>query len=460
MCFTLNRARKSDMIDKSVEFYKKGDYMIRRDKYLNQLIASKDNGFPKVITGIRRCGKSFLLKDIYREYLLGEGIKENSILVLELDDDRNIAYRDPIDLGSFVRDFCAGKDHCYVFLDEIQEVYTLINPNLTGGKHVLAKSSDTEVITFVDVVLGLSREKNIDLYVTGSNSKMLSTDIITEFRDKATNIELSPLSFEEFYGYVGGSAHEVIYDYMQFGGMPLAVLKNDDDKKKYLKDLFETTYFKDIIEHNNLKKSESLDELCNIISSSTGELLNAEKISNTYKSVKKESIDKQTVDKYLGFFKDAFILKEARRYDLKGRAEIGALRKYYFVDTGLRNARLDFAFPDEGQMLENIVFNELCYKGYSVSVGNFDTIEKDKRGKSIRKTYEVDFYATKGLRHYYIQVCADISSAETRAREKRPYLLLKDEITKIIVINKPIKESLDENGFTIIGITDFLLRFI
>ena len=449
-----------DIIDKNVEFYKKGDYMISRDKYLKQLIDSKDNGFPKVITGIRRCGKSFLLKDIYREYLISEGIEENSILILELDDDRNIAYRDPIELGRFVRKFCEGKSRSYVFLDEIQKVYSLVNPNLTGGKHVLAKSSDTEVITFVDVVLGLSREKNIDLYVTGSNSKMLSTDIITEFRDKATEIKLSPLSFDEYYSYVGGSANEAIYDYMQFGGMPLAVLKSEEDKKVYLKGLFETTCFKDIIEHNRLKKSESLDELCNIISTSTGELLNSEKISNTYKSVKKESIDKQTVDKYLGYFKDTFILREARRYDLKGRAEIGALRKYYFVDTGLRNARLDFAFPDEGQMLENIVYNELCYKGYSVSVGSFDTVEKDKNGKSIRKTNEVDFYATKGLKQYYIQVCADISNTETRISEERPYMLLNDEITKIIVINRPVKESRDENGFTIIGITDFLLRFI
>ena len=434
--------------------------MIKRDKYLKQLIDSKDNGFPKVITGIRRCGKSFLLKNIYREYLLGEGIEESSILILELDDDRNIAYRDPIDLGGYVRECCAGKKRCYVFLDEIQKVYSLVNPNLTGGKHVLAGPGDTEVITFVDVVLGLSREKNIDLYVTGSNSKMLSTDIITEFRDKATNLELSPLSFEEYYGYVGGSVSEAVYSYMQFGGMPLAVLKNDEEKKKYLKDLFEATYFKDIIEHNNLKKSESLDELCNIISSSTGELLNSEKISNTYKSVKKESINKQTVDKYLGYFENAFIIREARRYDLKGRAEIGALRKYYFVDTGLRNARLDFAFPDEGQMLENIVFNELCFKGYSVSVGSFDTVEKDCNGKSIRKTNEIDFYATKGLKHYYIQVCADISDSETRTREVRPYMLLNDEITKIIVINKPVKESLDKNGFTIIGISDFLLRYI
>ena len=434
--------------------------MIRRDKYLNQLISVRHDGFPKVITGIRRCGKSYLLKEIYKEYLVDEGVKEEDILILELDDDRNAAYRDPMVLGSFVREYCSGKNRCYVFLDEIQKVYTIINPNMTDGKHVIAGKDDKEVITFVDVVLGLSREKNIDLYVTGSNSKMLSTDIITEFRDKATNIALAPLSFEEYFGYAGGSAFEAIYEYMQFGGMPLAVLKPDEEKKEYLKGLFETTYFRDIIEHNHLKKSESLDELCNIISTSTGELLNAERIANTYSSVKKEKINKQTVEKYIGFFKDAFIIREAKRYDLKGRAEIGALRKYYFIDTGLRNARLNFAFPDEGQMLENIVYNELLYKGYSLNVGSFDTVEKDKNGSSIRKTNEVDFYAVKGNKKYYIQVSADISDAKTRAREIRPYMLLNDEIVKIIVINKPVKESLDENGFVIIGMTDFLLRYI
>ena len=240
--------------------------MIKRDKYLQQLIKAKDNGFPKVITGIRRCGKSYLLKNIYREYLMGEGIDEAEILIIELDDDRNAAYRDPLLLANYVREYCKGRKHCYVFLDEIQKVYPLVNPNLTDGRHVLAGKSDTEIITFVDVVLGLSREKNIDLYITGSNSKMLSTDIITEFRDKATNIALAPLSFEEYFNYAEGSANEAIYDYMQFGGMPLAVLKKGEDKKEYLKGLFETTYFQDIIEHNNLKKSESLDELSNIIS--------------------------------------------------------------------------------------------------------------------------------------------------------------------------------------------------
>jgi len=434
--------------------------MIKREKYLNQLIKARNNGFPKVITGIRRCGKSYLLNEIYKEYLLSDKVSEDHIISIDLDEDKNAPYRDPIALGEYVRSICTGKGEYYVFLDEIQKVYSIVNPNFMDGKHLPAKSTDMDIISFVDVVLGLSHEKNIDLYVTGSNSKMLSSDIITEFRDKATNIYLSPLSFDEFYNYVGGYEIEAFYSYMQYGGMPLAVLKEDEEKKEYLKKLFETTYFRDIIERNHLRRGEELDELCNIISASCGELLNSERISNTFLSVRKSKIDKNTVEDYVGCFIDAFLLREARRYDIKGRKEIGALRKYYFTDTGLRNARLNFAFPDEGQMIENIVYNELCYNGYSVNVGTFDSIEKDKNGKSVRKTNEIDFYANKGIRSYYIQVTADMSDQNTRKRELRPYNLLNDQIQKIIVVNKPIKESRDENGFTIIGVTDFLLRFI
>lgn len=434
--------------------------MIKRDRYLQRLIANRANGFPKIVTGIRRCGKSYLIKEIYRRYLIDQGMSEDDILIIELDDDRNARLRDPLYLGEHVREYCKGRGDCVVFLDVIQSVYTIVNHNLTEGKHVLAKKDDTQTISFVDTILGLSRESNIDLYVSGSNSRMLSSDIVTEFRDKAVEIRLSPLSFDEYHAHKGGSPSDDLYEYMQFGGMPLAVLKDEDERRGYLKGLFETTYFRDIIERNALRKSSSMDELCNILSASTGQLLNAEKISNTYRSVRHTNIDKQTVERYIGYFVDAFLLQEARRYDLKGRAEIGALRKYYFVDTGLRNARLNFAFPDEGQMLENVIYNELTYQGYSVNVGTFDSIEKNSEGRSVRKTNEVDFYARKGIDRYYIQVASDISDAETRARELRPYLMLNDEVKKIVVVNRPINECLDENGFTVIGATDFLLRFI
>lgn len=434
--------------------------MIDRPAYLNRLIEADGNGFPKVITGIRRCGKSYLLKEIYRNHLISKGVPEACIILLDLDEDKNSRYRDPLELGTYVRQLCEGKDRCYVFLDEIQKVYPIINPNLTEGKHVPAKDGDTQIISFVDTVLGLSREKNIDLYITGSSSRMLSSDIVTEFRDKATQIHLAPLSFEEYFHYAGGSAFEALYTYMQYGGMPLVVEKSEEEKREYLAGLFESTYFSDIIERHHLRRSEALEELCNIVSTATGELLNAEKISNTFMSVRHEKISKETVENYIGYFKDAFLLREARRYDLKGRREIGALRKYYFCDTGLRNARLNFAFPDEGQMLENIVYNELRYHGYTVNVGAFDSVEKNKEGKSVRKNNEVDFYAVKGLRSLYIQVCSDLLNDSTREREVRPYMLLRDQIQKILVINRPVTETRDKDGFTVIGITDFLLRFI
>ena len=242
--------------------------------------------------------------------------------------------------------------------------------------------------------------------------------------------------------------------------MPLAVLKETKDRKEYLKNLFEMVYFADIIEHNRLNKSESLDELCNIISSCTGDLLNSQKISNTYKSTKHERIDKETVEKYLGYFIDAFIIRQAGRYDVKGRKEIGALRKYYFTDTGLRNARLNFAFNDDGQMLENVIYNELIFNGYSVNVGTYERVEKNKKGKSIKINYEIDFLAEKNNNRYYIQVTDNINNEDTRKREIKPYIGLNDQVQKIIVINKPIDETRDAEGYTIIGASDFMLRFI
>ena len=434
--------------------------MIERNVYLSKLISSKGNGFPKIITGVRRCGKSYLLKEIFKKHLLDDGVSDNNIIIVELDDLKNIKYRNPIELDKYIRNKCDINTINYVFIDEVQLVTTIVNPIFTNGEYVIAKEDDKDVISFVEVVLGLSREKYIDLYATGSNSKMLSTDVITEFRDKATNISLYPLSFEEFSNYKNSRSSDTVFEYMRYGGMPLAVLKETKEKKDYLKGLFETTYFKDILEHNKLEKTEALDSLCNIISEGTGQLFNSQKIADTYKSVTKDGIDKDTVKKYIDYFIDAFILREATRYDVKGNNEIGALRKYFFVDNGLRNARLNFAYDDEGQMLENMVYNELLYNGYTVNVGTFEKYEKNKNGESVRKTYEIDFVAQRGIKKYYIQVANDISNAETKAREIKPFLALKDSIQKLIVINKPLEESLDLNGFTVIGVADFLLRFI
>ena len=435
--------------------------MIERNVYLNKLIESRENGFPKVITGIRRCGKSYLLEEIYKKYLIDSGVNEKNIIIIDLEEEENYEYYDPINLSNHVLDLCDNDKMNYVFIDEIQNVVSIINPVFTDGKHIKAKPKDENAITFAKIVLSLSKKKNIDLYVTGSNSKMLSTDVQTEFRDRATNINVNPLSFEEYMKYTNLEEYRAINEYLTYGGMPLAVLKErEEDKKDYLTNLFETTYFKDIIERYKFRKVEALDELCTLLSTCVGTLMNSEKLSNTYKSKTKNKIDSETVTSYVNAFKDAHIIREANRYDVKGKEIITSLKKYYFIDTGLRNARLNFAFSDEGQMLENVVYNELIYNGYSVSVGTYDKVEKNKNNESIRRTYEIDFLATKGTRMYYIQVASDINNEETRNRELKPYISLKDQIQKIIVINRPINETRDMNGFIVIGIVDFLLRFI
>ncbi|NCA97466.1 MAG: ATP-binding protein [Bacteroidia bacterium] len=431
--------------------------MIERPLYLARLVQSQNNGFPKVITGIRRCGKSYLLTKIFKDYLISHGVSEDNIFVIGLDQVENAKYRDPVELNKYVKSFADKRGGCYVFIDEIQLVYSIVNPELTEGKHVLATKKDKQIISFVDVILGLSLDKKIDLYVTGSNSKMLSSDIITEFRDKATEIHLSPLSFKEFYEYARLPKDRAFYEYMLHGGMPLAVLKDASEKETYLKKLFTTTYFKDILERSHFQKSEALDEICNILSSCIGQYFNAQRIANTFKSVSKTTIDKETVDLYVKSFIDAFIIRSATRYDIKGRKHIGATRKYYFSDVGLRNARLNFSSFDRGQLMENIIHNELLYHDYNVSVGTFDNIEKDKNGKSIRKTYEVDFYVTKGNETMYIQSCVSMSDAKAKARETRPFDLLKDAHKKVITISDPVPEIVDENGYRIVNIVDFLL---
>ena len=435
--------------------------MIKRNRYLNQLVANRENGFAKVITGIRRCGKSFLLEEIYKQYLLDSGVEEKNIIIIDLEKEENYSLYDPIFLSDYVKEHCDKEKMNYVFIDEIQNVVPIINPVFTNGKHVIAKSNDHNVINFAKIVLSLSKEKNIDLYVTGSNSKMLYTDIQTEFRDRATVIEISPLSLEEFMNYTQKDEYRAINEYLIYGGMPLAVLKdNEEEKRKYLKELFETTYLKDIIERYHFRKSEALDELANILATCVGTLINSEKLANTFKSKTKNRIDSNTVSSYINAFKDSHIIREAKRYDVKGKEEIGSLKKYYFSDNGLRNARLNFAYDDIGKMLESVVYNELIYNGYSVNVGTYDKVEKNKNKESIRKSYEIDFLAMKGNRKYYIQVADHISDEETRNRELKPYLALNDQIQKIIVINKPIDEMMDTHGFIIIGVYDFLMRFI
>ena len=435
--------------------------MIERKKYSDWLIRNMNNGLPKVITGIRRCGKSYILNNIFKSYLIDIGVSESNIIYIDLTKISNAYYRDPIYLFEYVKELINKNEGMnYVIIDEIQEVYSIINLALTNGKHVKAKSKDNDLISFVDVVLDLSQFENVDLYITGSNSKMLSSDIITEFRDKATNIRIMPLSFDEYLNYKKSDETRALNEYMMFGGMPLAVLKNGIDKENYLKELFEATYFKDIIDKNNIRKEEALDEICTLFSSCVGDLINSEKISKLYEEKTNKKIDSSTVNSYINYFIDSYIISLATRYDLKGKRIINSTKKYYYIDTGLRNARLNFIYSDEGKMLENVIYNELIYNDYKVNVGTFDMFENDDHGKTMRKSLEIDFLATKGNRMYYIQVCYNYSNDATIKREIKPYISLNDQIQKIIVINKSIGEHRDEYGFTIIGAVDFMLRFI
>ena len=434
--------------------------MIRRDKYLQKLIRHRDDGMPKVITGIRRCGKSYLLQRIFTDYLLSTGVPRDHIVILNLDSTDNQKYCDPIYLNDRVKELCSGEGRYYVILDEIQNVRTIVNPIFEGGKHVYTTERDDRAITFVNTVLGLSREPNIDLYITGSNSRMLSTDVQTEFRGKAVNIDIRPLSFEEYLDYVQTDRDRAFNEFLIYGGMPQAVTGDPEDRKPYLKELYETTYLKDIIERYRFKREDALDQLSILLATCVGQLINSSKLAELFRQKYGRGIDHTTIESYLNAFKDSFLLQEAPRYDVKGKRVIGSTRKFYYIDNGLRNARCDFVYDDEGQLLENAVYNELVYDGFSASVGCYDRYEKDREGKTVRKSMEIDFLARKDTDQYYIQVCNDISDERTRDREKEPFIYLNDNILKILVVNKPIGQFRDKDGFIVIGITDFLLKFL
>lgn len=362
---------------------------IKRDFYLNKLICKKENGLIKVITGIRRCGKSYLLFNLYHNYLISIGVKQSQIIELGLDETTNMKYRNPLELDKYIRDLTKDKSQqYYVFIDEIQKVDNVPNPYL---------NTSNSTISFVDTLLGLMKLPNIDLYVTGSNSKMLSSDILTEFKDRGDEIRVSPLTFKEFYSIYNGSKTDAWQEYMTYGGMPLAVSKQTQkEKSKYLKDLFNKTYISDVIErHKLINDKDILEELLNLISSSIGSLTNPTKITNTFDSVKQIKISPNTISSYLDYFIDAFIINKAYRYDIKGKKYINTHLKYYFSDIGLRNARLNFRQQEENHIMENIIFNELIHREFDVDVGVIEYNYKDLLNKSKRVQLEIDFVANK-----------------------------------------------------------------
>lgn len=426
--------------------------MIARPDYLNKLISKKENGLIKIITGNRRCGKSYLLFTIYHEYLVSAGIAENQIIELALDETVNAKYRNPIELDSYIRSLVSDKSkQYYVFLDEIQKVDEIQNPYV---------DNPNSKITFVDTVLGLMKIKNVDLYITGSNSKMLSSDILTEFRDRGDEIRVYPLSFAEFYTSFKGDKNEAWKEYYTYGGMPLAVTKKTpEEKSKYLKDLFTGTYLKDVLERHSITNSTSdLEELLNIISSSIGSLTNPLNLSNTFKTVKKRNLAPETISTYLDYFKDAFLIDSAVRYNIKGKKYISTPLKYYFVDVGLRNARLNFRQQEENHIMENIIFNELKIRGFDVDIGVIEHNTKDATGKSRRNFLEIDFVANKGSNRFYIQSALYVDTQEKREQETQSLNRIHDSFKKIVVVKDDIEPWQDDKGIQYIGIEQFLLE--
>jgi len=424
---------------------------IERTQYLNKLIEKKENGFIKVITGVRRCGKSYLLFNLFRDYLKSVHVDDRHIIELALDEVQNAQYRNPLELDKYIRTQITDKDQMYyVFLDEIQKVAEMQNPHIDDPD---AK------IGFVDVLLGLMKIKNVDIYVTGSNSKMLSSDILTEFKDRGDEVKVNPLTFKEFHAAYNGEKRNAWKEYFTYGGMPVVLSrKTHEEKSKYLKDLFTKTYITDVIErHKILNDKEVLEELLNIVSSSIGSLTNPSKLSNTFDSVKKIKISSNTISTYLDYFIDAFIICKSYRYDIKGKKYIDTPLKYYFSDVGLRNARLNFRQQEENHIMENIIYNELAARAFDIDVGVVEYNHRNKNGKSQRSQLEVDFIANKDSRRYYIQSALSVSDEEKRKQETNSLYRIDDSFKKIIVVKDDIIPWHDEKGVLYIGIEQFLL---
>lgn len=424
--------------------------MIRRDRYLKMLIDRRENGMIKVVTGIRRCGKSYLLTEIYHRYLNETGVDDAQIIELALDDDLNARYRNPLELGQYIRSLVTDRGKMYyVILDEIQKVAQIPNPYLSG-------TDDT--IGFVDVLLGLQKLRNVDLYVTGSNSKMLSTDILTEFRGRGDEIRVNPLSFAEYCAAPGVDPRSAWRDYSVYGGMPLVpAQKTPEDKSRYLHLLVDKIYLDDIIgRHAIQNEKDVLDDLLNVVASSVGSLTNPAKIQRTFDSVLHKKIADDTISRYLAYFVDAFLLYRARRYDVKGRKYIGTPLKYYFSDVGLRNAQLGFRQQEENHIMENVLYNELTVRGFDVDVGVVTGYEQAS-GRSVRVQREVDFVANRGNDRYYIQSAYAIPDEEKRRQETASLLGIDDSFRKIVVQRESIVPWRDERGILYVGVEDFLL---
>ena len=426
---------------------------IKRDRYLNQLISYMWDGQVKVITGIRRCGKSYLLRTLFRQYLLEHGITAEQILSFELDLAKDIKYRNPLVLAEYVRSIVAdSKEQFYLFIDEIQMSDEVPNPYNKDGKS----------ITFYDALNDLRSLSNLDIYVTGSNSRMLSSDILTEFRGRSDEIRVHPLSFAEYYSAVGGDKYEAFDDYAFYGGMPLILSRpTDAAKMNYLQSLFSEVYLKDIVERKKIKREDILGYILDLLCSSVGSLTNPTSVANTLNSKQNLSgenvVAQNTVRVYMDHLSDAFLFSECKRWDVKGKNYFDYPNKYYCEDLGLRNARIGFRQQEMTHIMENIIYNELIIRGCAVDVGVVYGNDKDKKGRTVQVAREIDFVVNTGGKRVYIQSAYALHDDEKAATENRPFALTGDSFPKIIVRHDIRKRWYDDNGVLNIGVIDFLL---
>ena len=403
--------------------------MIRRDDYLKQLISAKSNGLIKIITGIRRCGKSFLLDPIFTDYLKGSDVDENHIIKINFDERKNARYLNPDTLDSYLRKKVEDDKTYYFLLDEIQLVDN-----------------------FESVLNGLLHLKNVDIYVTGSNSKFLSSDIVTEFRGRGTQIKVYPLSFKEYLSTFNGNKEEAFASYIIYGGMPqICSLKLEKEKAKYLKELFDLTYTKDIINRNNIKKDDIFESLIDVLASSIGSLTNPSKITNTFISNGYKGLSKNTIIQYLSYLLDSFLVEKVMRFDIKRKKYISSPSKYYFADVGLRNARLNFRQLEENHIMENVIYLELARQGFNVDVGVVEINESNKR-----KQLEIDFVCNQGNKRYYIQSALNLETREKTIQEVRPFINISDGFKKVIIVKGEVTPWYTEEGILVVGMINFL----
>jgi uncharacterized protein len=410
--------------------------LISRDKYLQQLISAKGNGMVKIVTGIRRCGKSFLLMTLFHQHLCEQGVEENHIIELSLDNRKNRRLRNPDTLLDYIDSKIQsdGQVH-YIILDEVQ----LIDD-------------------FVEVLLSLMQDKRLDVYISGSNSKFLSKDVVTEFRGRGDEIHLYPLSFCEYFSAVGGDKYDAWKDYYTYGGLPQVLqLESEEKKINYLTDLYKLTYLKDIIERNHLKNVEGLRTLIRVFASNIGAPTNPKRINNTFKSSENISMKDSTIRDYIGYLQDAYIIEEALRYNVKGRKYIGTETKYYFADMGLRAAILNLRQQEETHIMENVIYNELRMRGYRVDVGMVEAWSTNAENKTIRQSLEIDFVVNKGAERIYIQSAYRMPTEEKVIQEKRSLMNTNDTFKKVIIVGDNIKRKIDEQGIITISLIDFLL---